>query len=124
MNASTGKSYDLAHLVSRIAFWFVFIIAIAAALSFLRLDAISVPFANMINQVLLFIPNLIGAAALAILGWVVATIARSALSNVLSRTTVDEKLASDAGVPSMSDLIAIYRVRVCAAVFGLADCVR
>lgn len=106
MNASTGKSYDLAHLVSRIAFWFVFIIAIAAALSFLRLDAISVPFANMINQVLLFIPNLIGAAALAILGWVVATIARSALSNVLSRTTVDEKLASDAGVPSMSENIA------------------
>lgn len=106
MNASTGKNYDLAHLVSRIAFWFVFIIAIAAALSFLRLDAISVPFANMINQVLLFIPNLIGAAALAILGWVVATVARSALANVLNRTTLDDKLATDAGVPSMGENIA------------------
>lgn len=106
MNASTGKSYDLAHLVSRIAFWFVFMIGIAAALSFLRLDAISVPFANMINQVLLFIPNLIGAAALAILGWVLATIARTALAGVLQRTTVDEKLATEVGVPSMSENIA------------------
>ncbi len=64
MNASTGKQYDLERLVSRIVFWFVLVIAVSAALSFLRLDAISVPFSNMVNQVLLFIPNLIGAAAL------------------------------------------------------------
>jgi hypothetical protein len=106
MNASTGKTYDLAHLLSRIAFWFVFIIGIAAALSFLKLDAISVPFANMVNSVLLFIPNLVGAGLLALLGWVLATVARSALSNVLGRTSVDEKLATEAGVPHMSDSIA------------------
>nr|WP_313015707.1 mechanosensitive ion channel [Moraxella sp. CTOTU48841] len=106
MNASTGKTYDLAHLLSRIAFWFVFIIGISAALSYLHLDAISVPFANMVNSVLLFIPNLIAAGLLALLGWVLATVARSALSNVLSRTSVDEKLSSEAGVPHMSDSIA------------------
>ena len=106
MNASTGKTYDLAHLLSRIAFWFVFIIGIAAALSFLKLDAISVPFANMVNSVLLFIPNLVGAGLLALLGWVLATVVRSALSNVLNRTSVDEKLSSEAGVPHMSESIA------------------
>lgn len=106
MNASTGKTYDLAHLLSRIAFWFVFIIGIAAALSFLKLDAISVPFANMVNSVLLFIPNLVGAGLIALLGWVLATVARSALSTVLNRTSVDEKLSSEAGVPHMSDSIA------------------
>ena len=106
MNASTGKTYDLAHLLSRIAFWFVFVIGIAAALSFLHLDAISVPFANMVNSVLLFIPNLIGAGLLALLGWVLATVARSALSNVLNRTSMDEKLSTEAGVPHMSDSIA------------------
>lgn len=106
MNASTGKTYDLAHLLSRIAFWFVFIIGISAALSYLHLDAISVPFANMVNSVLLFIPNLIAAGLLALLGWVLATVARSALSSVLSRTSVDEKLSTEAGVPNMSDSIA------------------
>lgn len=106
MNASTGKTYDLAHLLSRIVFWFVFIIGISAALSFLKLDAISVPFANMVNIVLLFIPNLIAAGLLALLGWVLATVVRSALSNVLNRTSVDEKLSSEAGVPHMSESIA------------------
>ena len=106
MNASTGKTYDLAHLLSRIVFWFVFIIGISAALSFLKLDAISVPFANMVNIVLLFIPNLIAAGLLALLGWVLATVARSALSNVLNRTSIDEKLSTEAGVPHMSDSIA------------------
>ncbi len=106
MNASTGKTYDIARLLSRIAFWFVFVIGISASLSFLRLDAISVPFANMINQVLLFIPNLIGATALAVLGFVIATIARTALTGALNRTTLDEKLTQQAGVQPMSDNIA------------------
>lgn len=106
MNASTGKRYDIEKLVSRIAFWFVFIIAIAAAMSFLHLDAISAPFVGMISQVLLFIPNLIGAAALAVVGWVLATIARTALTTVLSKTQMDEKLSAEAGVAPMSENIA------------------
>lgn len=106
MNASTGKSYDLTRLVSRLVFWFVFIIAISASLSFLRLDAISVPFANMINQVLLFIPNLLGGLAIAVVGWVVATVARNALASTLNRTSLDEKLANQAGVQPMGDNIA------------------
>lgn len=106
MNASTGKRYDLERLVSRIAFWFVFIIGVSAALSFLRLDAISVPFSNMVNQVLLFIPNLIGAAALAVVGWVLATVARTAINTALSKTSMDEKLTAEAGVQPMSENIA------------------
>ncbi|MFW2177766.1 MULTISPECIES: mechanosensitive ion channel [unclassified Moraxella] len=106
MNASTGKSYDLAHLISRIVFWFVFIIAIAASLSFLKLDAISGPFASMISQVLSFIPNLLGAIALGVLGWVLATVARTALAGVLNRTSLDEKLTAEAGVEPMSANIA------------------
>ncbi|ELA09566.1 TM helix repeat-containing protein [Moraxella macacae 0408225] len=106
MNSSTGKTYDIARLLSRITFWFVFVIGISAALSFLRLDAISVPFANMINQVLLFIPNLIGALALAVLGFVIATIARTALTATLNRTTLDEKLAQEVGVQPIGDNIA------------------
>lgn len=106
MNASTGKHYDIEKLVSRVAFWFVFMIAIATTMSFLHLDAISAPFAGMISQVLLFIPNLIGAAALAVVGWVLATIARTALHTVLSNTQMDEKLSAEAGVQPMSENIA------------------
>lgn len=106
MNASTGKAYDMAHIISRLVFWFVFIIAVAGALSFLRLDAISAPFAAMIAQVLAFIPHLLAAGALAVVGWVVATVARTALTATLDRTTLDERLSTEAGVQPMSANIA------------------
>lgn len=106
MDTSTGKSYDLEGIISKIVFWFIFIIAISAALNTLNLNSISVPFANMVGQVLSFIPNLIAAIAIGIIGWVVATVARTALNTALSKTTMDERLSAQAGVKPMSSTIA------------------
>ena len=106
MNSSTGKTYDLEGIISKIVFWFIFIIAISGALSQLNLNSISAPFANMVNQVLAFIPNLVGAIALGVIGWVIATVARTAINAALSKTTMDERLSTQAGVKPMSSTIA------------------
>ncbi len=106
MNSSTGKTYDLEGIISKVVFWFIFIIAISGALSQLNLNSISAPFANMVNQVLAFIPNLIGAIAVGIIGWVIATVARTALNTALSKTTMDERLSAQAGVKPMSSTIS------------------
>ena len=106
MNSSTGKTYDLEGIISKIVFWFIFIIAISGALSQLNLNSISAPFANMVNQVLAFIPNLIGAIALGVIGWVVATVARTAINAALAKTSMDERLSAKAGVKPMSSTIA------------------
>ncbi|WP_289116293.1 mechanosensitive ion channel [uncultured Psychrobacter sp.] len=106
MNSSTGKTYDLEGIISKIVFWFIFIIAISGALSQLNLNSISAPFANMVNQVLAFIPNLIGAIALGVIGWVIATVARTTINAALSKTTMDERLSTQAGVKPMSSTIA------------------
>jgi len=106
MNSSTGKNYDLEGIISKIVFWFIFIIAISGALSQLNLNSISAPFANMVNQVLAFIPNLIGAIALGVIGWVIATVARTTINAALSKTTMDERLSTQAGVKPMSSTIA------------------
>lgn len=106
MNSSTGKTYDLEGIISKIVFWFIFIIAISGALSQLNLNSISAPFANMVNQVLAFIPNLIGAIALGVIGWVVATVARTAINAALAKTSMDERLSAQAGVKPMSSTIA------------------
>ena len=106
MNSSTGKTYDLEGIISKIVFWFIFVIAISGALNQLNLNAISAPFANMVNQVLAFIPNLIAAIAVGIIGWVVATVARTAIDAALSKTTMDERLSAKAGVRPMSSTIA------------------
>ncbi|WP_133141436.1 mechanosensitive ion channel, partial [Moraxella caviae] len=106
MNQSTGKNYNLSDLLAKIVFWFVFAIGLSGALNQLRLDSISVPFANMINQVLSFLPNLLAAVAVGVIGWVIATVARTATTAALGKTTLDEKLANDAGVKPMSGTIA------------------
>ncbi|WP_182407135.1 mechanosensitive ion channel [Psychrobacter sp. GP33] len=106
MNSTTGKTYDLEGIISKIVFWFIFIIAISGALSQLNLNSISAPFANMVNQVLAFIPNLIGAIAVGVLGWVIATVARTAINAALSKTNMDERLSAQAGVKPMSSTIA------------------
>ena len=106
MNSTTGKTYDLEGIISKIVFWFIFIIAISGALSQLNLNSISAPFANMVNQVLAFIPNLIGAIAVGVLGWVIATVARTAINAGLSKTNMDERLSAQAGVKPMSSTIA------------------
>ena len=106
MNSSTGKTYDLEGIISKIVFWFIFIIAISGALSQLNLNSISAPFANMVNQVLAFIPNLIGAIALGVIGWVVATVARTAINAALAKTSMDERLSAHAGIKPMSSTIA------------------
>ena len=106
MNSSTGKSYDLEGILSKIVFWFIFIIAISGALSQLSLNSISAPFANMVNQVLIFIPNLIAAIAVGVIGWVIATVARTAINAALAKTSMDERLSAKAGVKPMSSTIA------------------
>lgn len=106
MNAQTGKTYDLHNLLSKTVFWFVFAVAISAALNQLNLSTISAPFANMVNQVLLFVPNVLAAAAVAVVGWVLAIIAKNATATALSKTTLDDKLAAKASVKPMSNTIA------------------
>lgn len=106
MNSSTGKTYDLEGIISKVVFWFIFVIAISGALSQLNLNSISAPFANMVNQVLAFIPNLIGAIAVGIIGWVLATVVRTAINAALAKTSMDERLSAKAGVKPMSSTIA------------------
>lgn len=103
---SVGTTYQLDNILSKIVFWFVFAIAISGALNQLNLNSISVPFANMINQVLLFLPNLLAAIAVGAIGWFVATIARNAAAAALNKTSLDDKLSAEAGVKPMSSTIA------------------
>lgn len=106
LNAQTGKNYDLHSLLGKIVFWFVFVIAISAALNQLNLATISAPFANMVNQVLLFVPTLLAVVAIGVIGWVIAIIAKNATLTALSKTSLDDKLAKNASVQPMSGTVA------------------
>lgn len=106
IGSSTGTNYQLDSILSKILFWFIFCIAVSGALNQLNLTSISAPFANMINQILLFLPNLLAAVAVGVIGWAIATVVRNTTNIALNKTGLDEKLSQEAGVKPMSSNIA------------------
>lgn len=105
LSTSTGHIQDVEHIAARIVFWFILIIAIVASLNILNLYAVSTPFSNMINKVLLFIPSIFSALAIGVLGWILAITVRSGLTRLFARTSLDEKLSAEVGVQPLSNNI-------------------
>lgn len=106
LSNATGHRSNIENIVSRVIFWVVMVIAVIGALNVLNLSSISSPFSNMIQQFLLFIPQLIAAVAVGFVGWIVANLVKVGLKNLLDRTQLDEKLSAEVGVNPISHNIA------------------
>lgn len=104
--AHTEQSLNYENILSKFVFWFIFIIAIIAALNVLNISSVTTPFSNMISNVLVFIPSLIAAVVVGFVGWIIARIIRAGLTRILARTQLDEKLSQDVGVQPISKNIA------------------
>lgn len=105
LSSATGRTPNIENLVSKLVFWFVMILAVVGALNVLNISGVSDPFSNMIGRVLAYIPNLLAAVAVGFIGWIVARLVRAGLTNVLSKTELDEKLSNEVGVSSLSSNI-------------------
>lgn len=106
LSSVTDRTPNIENLVSKLVFWFVMILAVVGSLNVLNISGVSDPFSNMVARVLAYIPNLFAAVAVGFIGWIVARLVRAGLTNVLSRTELDEKLSSEVGVNALSSNIA------------------
>ena len=106
LSSATGRAPNIESLISKLVFWFVMILAVVGALNVLNISGVSDPFSNMVGRVLAYIPNLLAAVAVGFIGWIVARLVRVGLTNVLSKTQLDDKLSSEVGVSSLSSNIA------------------
>src|SRR5690606_26225056 len=100
-----GRSVDLELLVSRLVFWFVLLVALVAAFNTLDLQMASAPFAAMIGDVVSYLPQILAALVLALLGWLLALLVRNGLTRLLDRTTLDERLSAEAGMRPIGESI-------------------
>lgn len=106
LSTATGHRSNIENILSRIVFWVVMIIAVIGALNVLNLTSVSGPFSVMIQQFLLFIPQLLAAVAIGFIGWIVANLVRVGLKRVLDRTQLDERLSAEVGVSPITQNIA------------------
>lgn len=86
--------------ISTAVFWIIFIFFLIAFFDRLNLTAVSQPLNTFLNQITGFLPKLAGALIWLGIAWVLATVAKMAVSRVMRTFSVDERLNQEAGTAS------------------------
>ncbi len=98
--------------ISTAVFWIIFIFFLIAFFNRLNLTAVSQPLNTFLNQITGFLPKLAGALIWLGIAWVLATVAKMAVSRAMRTFSVDERLNQEVGNASterpllLSDTVA------------------
>ncbi|WP_426350526.1 mechanosensitive ion channel [Alloiococcus sp. CFN-8] len=91
---------DTLKTIGTAVFWIVFILFLPGILDTLNLSRVAIPFGEMTTAFLSFLPKLLGATLVLIVGYVIAKVVRDLLTLVLRRVKVDELQAKAGIAPS------------------------
>jgi hypothetical protein len=94
--------------LGQLGYWLIVLIGLIAALTQLGLQTIVEPLDALLIEVTRFIPNLIGAAVLFFIGFILATLARRITETALNAARVDSWLES-AGLAKMTGASGLAR---------------
>lgn len=99
-------------LLGDVVFWVVILLFLPGILGVLELGGLLTPAEDMITEVLTFVPNIIGAALILVVGWLVAKLLRRLVTNVSAGVGVDrlgERIGVSAalGQQRLSELIGV-----------------
>ncbi|MEG4234268.1 mechanosensitive ion channel [Microcoleus sp. Pol11C3] len=83
--------------ISTAVFWIIFIFFLIAFFNRLNLTAVSQPLNTFLNQITGFLPKLAGALIWLGIAWVLATVAKMAVSRAMRTFSVDERLNQEVG---------------------------
>lgn len=73
-----------------ILYWFIFLVFLPAILGVLGLQGALQPIQSMVDQFLAFLPNLVGAIVIGVVGWFLARIVRLIVTRFLSAAGADQ----------------------------------
>lgn len=110
--AGSGKSVALSSTFAEAVYWLVFLLFLPLILQTLDMQALLEPVTTLFNKVFAFLPNLISAAAIAVIGWFLARIAQRIVQSLLAAVGLDglsEKwgLAASLGKQQLSGVIGL-----------------
>ncbi|PJK07144.1 hypothetical protein CO612_00740 [Lysobacteraceae bacterium NML71-0210] len=105
LNGATPEASDFNYekLAARLVFWFVLLLAALGMFSVFNVDGVSGPLSVLASTVLSYLPRILLALLLSVLGWIVATLVRSLINRGLNATRLDEKLSEGADMPPVSN---------------------
>ena len=91
-NAGAEPRETVGYQLGQLAYWLVLLVGLIAALTVLELASIVAPLNGLLIEVAAFIPNLIGAAVIFFVGFIVATLARRVVEAALAAARMDSWL--------------------------------
>jgi hypothetical protein len=102
-----GEQVSIIEPLATAAYWFIFLLFIPAVLEALNIQSLTVPFTNVLNDILGYLPSILGAAVVAFIGWFLARIIRNVVTNLLKAIGTD-KLGERLAMPedrSLSEIL-------------------
>lgn len=76
------------HSIAKIAYFLVFLLFLPSILDALEMESVSGPISNMMQNLLAFIPRILGAAVILVIGFFVAKLIKDLVFNLLDRKSV------------------------------------
>jgi Conserved TM helix len=98
---STEQPIHLENAIAALVFWIAILATMVGVLNALDLGSLSLPLASLMSDFLGYLPNLIAGTLLVVLAWIVATLVRRISARALAATQLDDRLALQAGMPSI-----------------------
>ena len=92
LGGATGgaaKPMPLSTTFAEAVYWLIFLIFLPLILQTLELQSLLEPVTAMFNKVSAFLPNIISAAAIAVIGWFIARIAQRIVQSLLASAGLD-----------------------------------
>jgi Conserved TM helix len=101
---------SLADTIGNALYWFIFLVFLAPILDALKLQGALQPVQSLITQITSILPNILGAAIIAAVGWFVANLVRRIVTNLLAATGIDHLgsrfgLSRSAGAQPLSTIL-------------------
>ncbi len=110
----TGRPDDspMSRSVADALYWLVLLLFLPGILGALQLEGLLVPVQNLTATILGFLPNMLAASLIFLLGWFVATLVRRIVTNLLAAIGVD-------GIAERAGLGAVLGTMTLSGVLGL-----
>lgn len=93
-----GEQVSVTDTLGVLTFWLVILLFIPAILNALGISAVAEPFQQAINAFFDFLPNLVSAAVILLVGWLLARVLRQLVTSVLTAVRIVDSLGARLGL--------------------------
>ena len=90
--AGADESVQVEGLLSRVVFYLLMLIVLVVFFTRINLGSAAAPLQDILNGITSFIPNLLAAAVLSLVAWLLATLVRMLVNGALRAVKLDERL--------------------------------